>query len=47
MDTFDFYRFLYSWVRHFTGYFAGIINLPFRRFAITIYSGALFWVSFF
>ena len=33
-------------VRHFTGYFAGIINLPFRRFAITIYSGALFWVSF-
>ena len=34
-------------VRHFTGYFAGIINLPFRRFAITIYSGALFWVSFF
>lgn len=34
-------------VRHFTGYFAGIINLPFRRFAMTIYSGALFWVSFF
>ncbi|MDM5157153.1 DedA family protein [Bacillus sp. DX1.1] len=34
-------------VRHFTGYFAGIINLPFRRFALTIYSGALFWVSFF
>ncbi|PEP51322.1 MULTISPECIES: DedA family protein [Bacillus] len=34
-------------VRHFTGYFAGIINLPLRRFAITIYSGALFWVSFF
>ncbi|MEI4830067.1 MULTISPECIES: DedA family protein [Bacillus] len=34
-------------VRHFTGYFAGIINLPFRRFAMTIYSGAVFWVSFF
>ncbi|MGE7024398.1 DedA family protein [Solibacillus cecembensis] len=34
-------------VRHFTGYFAGIINLSFRRFAIIIYSGALFWVSFF
>lgn len=34
-------------VRHFTGYFAGIINLPFRRFAMTIYSGALLWVSFF
>ncbi|MCU4774995.1 DedA family protein [Bacillus wiedmannii] len=34
-------------VRHFTGYFAGIINLPFRRFAITVYTGTLFWVSFF
>lgn len=34
-------------VRHFTGYFAGIINLPFRRFAIVVYSGALFWVTFF
>lgn len=34
-------------VRHFTGYFVGIINLSFRRFAIIIYSGALFWVSFF
>ncbi len=34
-------------VRHFTGYFGGIINLPFRRFAITIYAGALFWVLFF
>lgn len=34
-------------VRHFTGYFVGIINLSFRRFAIIVYSGALFWVSFF
>lgn len=34
-------------VRHFTGYYVGIINLSFRRFAIIIYSGALFWVSFF
>ncbi|MFD0767461.1 DedA family protein [Bacillus sp. CGMCC 1.60114] len=34
-------------VRHFTGYFAGIINLPLRRFAMTIYSGALLWASFF
>ncbi|CAM4050111.1 alkaline phosphatase [Bacillus manliponensis] len=34
-------------VRHFTGYFAGIINLPFRRFAIAVYSGSLFWVTFF
>ncbi|WP_341518478.1 DedA family protein [Bacillus paramobilis] len=42
-----FIAFFIPGVRHFTGYFAGIINLPFRRFAITIYSGALFWVSFF
>lgn len=34
-------------VRHFVGYFSGIINLPFRRFAIAVYSGALFWVAFF
>ncbi|GMR67576.1 MULTISPECIES: DedA family protein [Bacillus] len=42
-----FIAFFIPGVRHFTGYFSGIINLPFRRFAITIYSGALFWVSFF
>ncbi|PHG04194.1 DedA family protein [Bacillus toyonensis] len=42
-----FIAFFIPGVRHFTGYFAGIINLPFRRFALTIYSGALFWVSFF
>ncbi|MES9663950.1 alkaline phosphatase [Bacillus cereus] len=42
-----FIAFFISGVRHFTGYFAGIINLPFRRFAMTIYAGALFWVSFF
>ncbi|MEG7841735.1 DedA family protein [Bacillus mobilis] len=42
-----FIAFFIPGVRHFTGYFAGIINLPFRRFAMTIYSGALFWVSFF
>ncbi|ALQ66632.1 DedA family protein [Bacillus thuringiensis] len=42
-----FIAFFIPGVRHFTGYFAGIINLPFRRFAITIYSGALFWVSCF
>lgn len=34
-------------VRHFTGYFSGIIRLPFRRFALVAYSGALFWVIFF
>ena len=42
-----FIAFFIPGVRHFTGYFAGIINLPFRRFAMTIYSGALFWVSCF
>ena len=42
-----FIAFFIPGVRHFTGYFAGIINLPFRRFAMTIYSGALFWVPFF
>lgn len=34
-------------VRHFTGYFAGIIALPFRKFAWYAYSGALFWVVLF
>ncbi|MEK3688725.1 DedA family protein [Paenibacillus sp. FSL R10-2736] len=34
-------------VRHFTGYFAGIISLPFRKFAMYAYGGALFWVLLF
>lgn len=34
-------------VRHFTGYFAGIVALPFRKFALYAYSGALFWVVLF
>ncbi|MFD0717617.1 DedA family protein [Paenibacillus sp. GCM10027626] len=34
-------------VRHFTGYFSGIIRLPFRKFAAYAYSGALFWVIIF
>lgn len=34
-------------VRHFTGYFAGIIALPLRKFALYAYSGALFWVILF
>lgn len=42
-----FIAFFIPGVRHFTGYFAGIINLSFRRFAITVYCGALFWVTFF
>lgn len=34
-------------VRHFTGYFSGIIALPFRKFALYAYSGALLWVVLF
>ncbi|PQP83465.1 DedA family protein [Paenibacillus sp. PCH8] len=34
-------------VRHFTGYFAGIAAVPFRKFALYAYSGALFWVVLF
>ncbi|WP_150271940.1 DedA family protein [Paenibacillus tepidiphilus] len=34
-------------VRHFTGYFAGIIALPFRKFAAYAYGGALLWVLLF
>ncbi|WP_040949327.1 DedA family protein [Gorillibacterium massiliense] len=31
-------------VRHFTGYFSGIIGLRFRSFAVYTYLGAAFWV---
>lgn len=34
-------------VRHFTGYFAGITALPFRKFAMYAYGGALIWVILF
>ncbi|OAB42612.1 DedA family protein [Paenibacillus antarcticus] len=34
-------------VRHFTGYFSGLNALPFRKFALYAYSGALFWVILF
>ncbi len=34
-------------VRHFTGYFSGMNALPFRKFALYAYSGALFWVILF
>ncbi|WP_409347106.1 DedA family protein [Paenibacillus sp. MBLB4367] len=34
-------------VRHLTGYFSGIVRLPFRTFALYAYSGAVFWVIFF
>ena len=31
-------------VRHFTGYFSGLIRIPFRAFALYTYAGAAFWV---
>jgi membrane protein DedA with SNARE-associated domain len=34
-------------VRHFTGYFAGIVRIPFRSFALYAYPGALLWVGTF
>jgi len=34
-------------IRHFTGYFSGLNALPFRKFALYAYSGALFWVILF
>ncbi|WP_211284544.1 DedA family protein [Rummeliibacillus pycnus] len=34
-------------IRHVTGYFSGITRLPFIKFAMLAYSGALIWVSVF
>ncbi|MBW7452729.1 bifunctional DedA family/phosphatase PAP2 family protein [Paenibacillus sepulcri] len=34
-------------VKHFTGYFCGITRMPFRRYALYAYTGAIFWVSLF
>ncbi|MHA0858172.1 DedA family protein [Paenibacillus sp. CMAA1364] len=34
-------------VRHFTGYFAGINAICFRKFALYAYSGALLWILIF
>ncbi|MBP2001724.1 membrane protein DedA with SNARE-associated domain [Paenibacillus shirakamiensis] len=34
-------------VRHFTGYFSGIITIPFRKFMLYAYSGALVWTALF
>ncbi|MGE8203573.1 DedA family protein [Heyndrickxia sp. NPDC080065] len=34
-------------VRHFTGYFSGIIRMNFRTFAFYAYGGALIWTSTF
>ncbi|MDQ0208552.1 DedA family protein [Alkalicoccobacillus murimartini] len=34
-------------VRHLTGYIAGISNLPFKKFSLYAYSGAIIWVHTF
>ncbi len=34
-------------VRHFTGYFSGIMKLKFRTFALYAYMGAIFWTTTF
>jgi membrane protein DedA with SNARE-associated domain len=34
-------------LRHFTGYFAGIVRIPFRTFALYAYTGAFLWVGTF
>jgi membrane protein DedA with SNARE-associated domain/membrane-associated phospholipid phosphatase len=34
-------------VRHVTGYFAGITKIPYKKFAINAYSGALLWAGTF
>lgn len=34
-------------VRHFTGYFSGIIKLPLKKFMVSAYLGALVWTGTF
>ncbi|MBE3594235.1 MAG: DedA family protein [Candidatus Carbobacillus altaicus] len=34
-------------VRHVTGYFAGMMRVPYHHFALFAYFGALFWAAFF
>ncbi|WP_243864505.1 VTT domain-containing protein [Paenibacillus castaneae] len=34
-------------IRHIAGYFCGVTRMPFRRYVIYAYSGAIFWVSLF
>ncbi|REE94344.1 membrane protein DedA with SNARE-associated domain [Paenibacillus taihuensis] len=34
-------------VRHVTGYFCGATRMPFRRYALYAYPGAIFWVGLF
>jgi membrane protein DedA with SNARE-associated domain len=34
-------------VRQFTGFFSGMMNMPFKQFALFAYTGAFIWVSLF
>lgn len=34
-------------IRHFTGYFAGMVAVPLRKFMLFAYSGAIIWVLLF
>jgi membrane protein DedA with SNARE-associated domain len=42
-----FFGFFLPGVRQFNSYFAGIIHIPFRTFALYAYTGAALWVSLF
>lgn len=42
-----FFGYFIPGVRHFTGYFAGIMNISFKKFAAYAFSGALFWTLLF
>ncbi|MBW5447164.1 DedA family protein [Cohnella sp. CFH 77786] len=42
-----FLSFFVPGVRHFTGYLAGMLNVPFRKYALYTYSGALLWTVVF
>ncbi|AIQ12591.1 VTT domain-containing protein [Paenibacillus durus] len=46
-DKLLFIAFFIPGVRHITGYFCGVTRMPFRRYAVYAYSGAIFWVSLF
>lgn len=46
-DKLLFFAYFIPGVRHITGYFCGVTRMPFRKYAIYAYSGAIFWVSLF
>ncbi|OKP87730.1 alkaline phosphatase [Paenibacillus helianthi] len=46
-DKLLFFAYFIPGVRHITGYFCGATRMPFRKYAIYAYSGAIFWVCLF